>query len=91
MVYSRRAMEHLRAEGTVVFLDVELPTLSARIDDFETRGLAKGREQTLTDLYVERLPLYRANADMTVDCRGLTQEGVCAAIIEGLRRDKGRA
>jgi shikimate kinase len=84
-VYSPRAMDHLKTDGIVIFLDADTATLASRINDFDTRGLAKQREQTLIDLYTERLPLYRAYADITVDCHGLTHEEICAVIIEELR------
>ena len=40
-VCSDSAMSHLRSDGFVVFLDVDMPTLEARIHDFSTRGIAK--------------------------------------------------
>lgn len=79
-VYSRPAMAHLRAGGVIVFLDVDLPTLSDRVRDFDTRGLAKRPDQSLADLFEERQALYRESADVVVECRGLSQEQVCAAI-----------
>lgn len=79
-VYSRPAVAHLRAGGVTVFLDVELPTLAARIRDFDTRGLAKRPDQTLADLFEERQALYRESADVVIACGGLSQEQVCAAI-----------
>jgi shikimate kinase len=85
-VYSHPAMEHLKTAGLLVFLDVDATTLALRINDFETRGLAKQQRQTLTDLYVERLPLYRTHADIVVDCAGLQHEEVCAVIIDELRQ-----
>jgi shikimate kinase len=80
-VYSHAAMEHLRRDGLIVFLDVEIATLLSRIYDYETRGLAKRPDQTLEELFNERLVLYRKYADITVSCEGLTQDEVCAAII----------
>jgi len=83
-VYSHPAMEYLKTGGVVVFLDVDAATLASRINDFETRGLARRQEQTLIDLYAERLPLYRIHADISVDCGGLTHEEVCVAIMDRL-------
>lgn len=83
-VYSEAAMLHLQSEGLVVFLDVDLPTLKARIHDFGTRGLAKSPGQSLDDLYQERLPLYRKYADLVVECGDLSHEEVSARIIEEL-------
>jgi shikimate kinase len=81
-VYSGPAMAHLRSDGLAVFLDVELPILESRIHDFLTRGLAKMPDQDLADLFRERFALYTKYADITIKCAGLTQEEVCARIIE---------
>lgn len=82
--YSRPAMLHLKAIGTVVFLHADLPCLRSRIRNYETRGLAKRPEQTFQDLFEERLALYRQYADITVPCSSLTQEEVCSEIIRQL-------
>ncbi len=83
-VYSRAAMENLKKNGIVVFLDVDLPTLQARVSDFATRGLAKRPDQSVADLFNERIALYRKYADVTIACSGLTHEEVCAKIIKEL-------
>ncbi|HVP80709.1 MAG TPA: shikimate kinase [Thermodesulfobacteriota bacterium] len=84
-VYSPAAMGHLKSNGIVIFLDVDLLTLESRIQDFGTRGLAKRPDQTLSDLFEERLILYRKYADVTIDCVGLSHEEVCAQIIKWIR------
>ena len=81
-VYSDQAMAHLKSEGLVVFLDVELATLEARIADFSMRGLAKRPDQSLSELFDERFGLYAKYADITIRCGRLNQEDVCAKIIE---------
>ncbi|HTZ16882.1 MAG TPA: shikimate kinase [Dissulfurispiraceae bacterium] len=81
-VYSPLAMNHLKANGIVVFLDVDLATLKSRIRDYKSRGLAKHPDQTLEGLFEERLILYRRYADLTVNGSGTTQEEVCAAILK---------
>jgi len=87
-VYSDRAMTHLRSDGLVVFLDMDLQELGSRIHDFHTRGLAKRPDQDLADLFRERFALYTKYADITIKCAGLTQEEVCARIIDRVR-EKG--
>jgi len=84
-VYSPAAMEHLKSNGIVVFLNVGLSTLESRVRDFDTRGLAKRPDQTLYELFEERIVLYRKYADITVDCAGLSQEEVCTQIIKGVK------
>jgi shikimate kinase len=84
-VYSRPAMEHLKTDGVVVFLDVPLTTLKSRIHNFGSRGLAKRPGQTLAGLFDERYPLYTGHADLIVNCARLAQEEVCAEIVDGLK------
>jgi shikimate kinase len=84
-VYSDRAMAHLKSDGLIVFLDLDLPTLESRIHDFLTRGLAKRPDQDLADLFRERFTLYTKYADITIECAGLTHEEVCARIIDRVR------
>jgi shikimate kinase len=81
-VYGERAMSHLKSDGMIVFLDVTLDTLEARVPDFSTRGLAKRPDQSFSELFDERNALYRKYADLTVKCDGLTPEQVCASILE---------
>jgi shikimate kinase len=59
------------------------------VKDYGTRGLAKRRDQSLDDLFAERLALYRKYADITVNCIGLTHEEVCTRIIKELERGRG--
>lgn len=88
-VYSPAAMAHLKSHGMAVFLHVDLRTLISRVEDYETRGLAKRPDQSLDDLFAERLALYRKYAEITVDCIGLTHEEVCKRIIKELETKRG--
>jgi len=83
-VYSHAAMTHLKSNGLVVFLNVELPVLESRICDFATRGLSKRPDQSLEDLFEERIVLYKKYADVTIECKGLTKEEVCEKIISSI-------
>jgi len=80
-VYSHAAMTHLKSNGAVVFLNVELPVLESRIHNFATRGLAKRPDQSIEDLFEERFVLYARYADVTIECKDYTQEEVCEEII----------
>ena len=84
-VYSHPAMKHLKSDGIIVFLNVDLPTLASRVHDFDTRGLAKRPDQSFADLFYERVPLYIKHADITVDSTKLLQEAVCTEIIKELK------
>ena len=87
-VYSHAAMRNLKSNGIVFFLNVDLASLTSRIHDFNTRGLAKDRSQSLADLFQERMTLYRKYADVTVDCRDLSSEEVSLIIIGRLNTGK---
>ena len=79
VVLSDSAMQHLKGLGTVVFLDTPITVITGRIDVY-TRGIVKHPEQSLADVLAEREPLFRKYADLTVDCRGMDQVEVAAAI-----------
>ena len=83
-VYSTAAMEHLKRNGIFVFLKVDLPTIRARVDNFDTRGIAKRPDQTMEELFQERHELYSRYADITIDGRDLPQEVACRAILKSI-------
>jgi shikimate kinase len=89
-VYSNSAMERLRSDGIIVFLDADIGTLLSRVRDFSTRGLAKRPDQTFADLFEERVALYTKYADITISTSGLNHEDVCKEIIGRLRSWTGR-
>jgi len=84
-VYSRAAMEHLRADGIVVFLDVDLAVLESRELSLDSRGIAKRPDQSFAELFEERFVLYSAYADLVIACSYLSHEKVCAHVMDSLR------
>ncbi len=83
-VYSDAAMQHLKANGIAVFLQVELEELKKRLIDMDTRGIAQRPGQSFAELYQERQRLYRRYADLTIDCTHKGQEQISMAICEQL-------
>jgi len=83
-VYSDAAMKHLKRKGVVVFLDISLDTVVARIGDYSLRGISKRPEQSLIELYEERSALYSRYADISIQGDALSQERVCEVLIERL-------
>jgi shikimate kinase len=88
-VYSDEAMMHLMSDGVIIFLDVGLPALEARIHNYRTRGLAKRADQSFADLFHERCALYTKYAEITITCAGLTHEEVCIKIIDRVQELQG--
>ena len=63
VVYSRRAMEHLKAKGIAIYLKVGLFKLTQRLKNMRTRGIAMKNGQSLSDLYRERTPMYEKHEE----------------------------
>jgi shikimate kinase len=90
VVYSDRAMQHLKSGGRVVHLDLALDEIEKRLTNFGSRGVVMARGQTLRSLYDQRQPLYRRWADLTVDCAGKTHEQIVDEIVARLADGAGR-
>ncbi|OJU13452.1 MAG: shikimate kinase [Clostridiales bacterium 43-6] len=69
-VLSKEAMAHLKAIGTVVYLDVPLETIEKRIKNMKTRGIVFDGVTSLRDVYNKRVPLYEQYADLRIPCSG---------------------
>ncbi|MDD3335432.1 MAG: shikimate kinase [Eubacteriales bacterium] len=65
VVYSAAAMEHLRQNGIIVYLELPYEEIERRIRNLSTRGVALREGQTLRGLYDERIPLYQSAADVS--------------------------
>ena len=65
-VLSDKAMQFLRKESEVIFLDVTYENISKRILNLSERGLVREPNQSLQETYDERLSLYRKYADYVV-------------------------
>ncbi len=83
-VYSERAMRHLQKNGRIVFLQVAESTLLQRIDNFESRGLAKAGSQSFDELFSERKLLYEKYGELVIGCDGKRQEEILREIIGAL-------
>ncbi len=79
-VYCDAAMEHLRENGTVVYLRVSLDEMLGRIQNITTRGILLHEGETLEEMYAAREPLYRKYADVIIDCNELTVEQAVEAV-----------
>ena len=82
VIYSERAMARLKELGSVVLLDIDESTFLERVGGAEGRALALGPGKTMSDLYKERQPLYRAAADIVVRTDRETPERCVDQILE---------
>jgi len=86
VVYSAVAMKHLQQLGRIVYVRSSFTSITRRLTNPLSRGLAIGPGQTLKDLYDERAPLYERFAQITVNTDGTSPDQTCAALIEELSR-----
>lgn len=81
VVYSERAMEHLRSMGKVIYLHLEYETMVKRIKNITTRGVVLKQGTSLLDMYNERLPLYEKYADEVIYCDNNSVEQTVEKIV----------
>lgn len=81
-VYGKEAMQKLKENGTVVYLQLPLGEIERRLGDIHTRGVAMKNGTTVAELYEERKSIYEKYADINLDCSGLTAEQCVDRIIE---------
>lgn len=83
-VYSEPAMEHLKKNGTVVYLKINYNDLQSRLGDLEARGVVLKDGQSLADLYKERCKLYEKYSDITITEDSLTIDETVVALVNAL-------
>ena len=67
MVLYEKAMEHLKENGVVVWLETPLSQINDRMpDDLTDRGIAAPQGMTIRQIYEQRVPLYAKYADLIV-------------------------
>ena len=69
-VFCDAAMEHLKVNSKVIYLEVPYEEISARISNFSERGLIKRSDQTIQEAYKEREGRYQNFADHIVQNNG---------------------
>lgn len=67
-IYGSKAMRHFKVIGKVIYLKLPYEEICRRLGDLNERGVAIRQEQSLRDLYDERVPLYEMYADITINC-----------------------
>uniref|UniRef100_UPI0040253498 shikimate kinase n=1 Tax=Eubacterium sp. TaxID=142586 RepID=UPI0040253498 len=86
VVYSQKAMEHLKKMGVVIYLHLSYEEMKSRIKNLSTRGIALEKGETLIDMYNERLPLYEKYADAVIECDKSTVDSTVKKIVEAVQK-----
>lgn len=66
VVYSSKAMEKLKENGVVIYLEADIEVIKKRIESNPKRGLIISPLQNIEELYLKRVPLYEKYADIKV-------------------------
>jgi shikimate kinase len=82
VVYSEKAMRHLKELGDVIYLHLSYDTMVDRIKNITTRGVVLKSGSSLEDMYNERLSLYEKYADYTIYCDNNTVEQTVEQIVD---------
>ncbi len=87
-VYSEAAMNHFRSIGKTIYLYISFDTMIKRLGDFGKRGIVMRDDQTIRDVYNERVELYKKYADITINCDGTSYSKYRAKVIAAIEDAK---
>lgn len=91
VVYSTRAMKHLRTDGIIIYLEISFEEMVRRLKNITTRGIVLEPGQSLRDMYDQRIPLYERYADIRIDCSGEAFESIVEKVVLRIREHKRRS
>jgi shikimate kinase len=82
IVYSKPAMEKLKNETKITYLELSLSEIKKRLGkNLKTRGIIGLKQKGLEGLFAERTPLYKESAHRTINCSGLSDEEIARALL----------
>ncbi len=84
-VCSEASMWHLKKYGFVVYLKLPYVEIEQRVKNIASRGIALHKNQSLQDIYNQRISLYEEYADIVFDCTGRDIESTVEALTTILR------
>ena len=66
VVYGSEAMNFLKENSTIIYLEISLEQIYERDINFSDRGFAKHPDQSIEEVFAERTELYKKYADLVV-------------------------
>ena len=66
VIFCKKAMNHIKSNSSVIYLEVSFEDIMDRIPDFSNRGFIKEANQTMKQAFNERESIYRGFADHIV-------------------------
>ena len=68
VVYSHKAMAHLKGDSIVIYLRISFDTMLKRIRNMSSRGILLRTGESIETMYAEREALYEKYADRVLTC-----------------------
>ena len=84
VIYGKAAMDNLKKIGKIIYLKQDFEKISKRIDNIEERGIILRKNQTLKELYNERISLYEKYADIIIEEGELSIEETLQTLLNTL-------
>jgi shikimate kinase len=86
MIYSQKAMEKIKADSWVVYLQADPETIAKRLGErLYKNGIIGLEEKGLAGVMAERIPLYEKYADFTFHTTDQTKDEMAQKVIADLR------
>ncbi|WP_095645754.1 shikimate kinase [Methanosarcina spelaei] len=70
VIYSEKAMTHLKTISKIIFLDTAFRSIAKRLPNARKRGIVGLRDRSLKELFEERVVLYHKYADFSIKLNG---------------------
>ena len=70
VIYSEKAMTHLKTISKIIFLDTAFRSIAKRLPNARKRGIVGLRDRSLKELFEERVVLYQKYADFSIKLNG---------------------
>jgi shikimate kinase len=70
VIYSEKAMTHLKTISKIIFLDTAFRSIAKRLPNARKRGIVGLRDMSLKELFEERMVLYQKYADFSIKLNG---------------------
>ena len=81
VIYNDDAMKNLKENGKIIYLKTSYEAVAKRLQNLEERGVVHKNDQSVYDLYLERVPLYEKWSELTIDTSFGKPEDVVAEIM----------
>lgn len=85
VVYREDAINHLKKNGKIFYLNVPLDEIKKRLNNISTRGIAANKNDSIEKIFIEREPLYKKYADVIVDLTDRTVEQAVGEICKKIK------